>query len=328
MTDFTNIPLKIAEIDGLTMRYAELGEGPLVMFFHGWPESWYSWRHQLVALADAGYRVIAPDMPGYGKTGSFAATEDYNIVNITHHLVGLLNHIADDGENSTAVLVGHDWGAAIAWYTVQLYPSRFTQLINMSVPFRGHAPRPPMEIYRERFGNKFFYQIYFQTPGVAEAEFDNDPRGILSRLYCSPDTFRFAPAVSDKDASAGGWIDRLGEPKQLPEWLTEDDLNYYVEEFTEAGFHGGINYYRNIDRNWELMTPYANTNIDIPVLFIAGDKDMVIGKATREQLFDSMKSRVPNLQDVVLLPEIGHWVQQEAAEEVNELMLQFLKRAD
>jgi len=184
-----------------------------------------------------------------------------------------------------------------------------------------------MDIYRERFGNKFFYQLYFQTPGVAEAEFDGDPRGILSRLYCSPDTFRFAPAVTDKDASAGGWIVRLGEPKELPEWLTEADLNYYVEEFSRAGFHGGINYYRNIDRNWELMTPYADKTIDIPVLFIAGDKDNVIGRATREQLIDLMKPRVPNLTDVVLLPDVGHWVQQEAADIVNELMLGFLENS-
>lgn len=307
---------------GLDMRVADMGSGPAVLFCHGWPESWYSWRHQLKALADAGYRVIAPDMPGYGKTGKLPTIEDYNILNLSKHVVGVLDALQID----QAILIGHDWGAAIAWNTIQLYPERFTRLINMSVPLRRRAPKPPMEIYKERFGDRFFYQLYFQKPGVAEAEFDANPRAILHRLYSSPNTFRFTPEIEDKDYRAGGWIGRLGEPKELAPWLNEADLDFYVNEFTEAGFADGIHYYRNIDRNWELLGEKANAIIEQPTLFIAGEKDNVIGKATKEKLFDSMKPQVPNLEDVILYPEIGHWVQQEAAEEVNKAILPFLKQ--
>ena len=306
---------------GLPMRIAECGTGPAVLFLHGFPESWYSWRHQLQALAQAGYHAIAPDMPGYGSSGKLPAIEDYHIINLAKYVIGVLDAI----DVEQAILVGHDWGAAIAWHTVQLYPHRFTHLINMSVPLRARAPKPPMQIFKERFGNKFFYQLYFQTPGVAEAEFEADPHAILSRLYASPDAFRFAPAVTDKDYHAGGWIDRIGEPKQLPSWLVQGDLDYYVQEFMHAGFAHGIHYYRNIDRNWELLGEKADTVIEQPTLFIAGEKDNVIGKATREKLVDTMTPRVPNLADVILLPNIGHWVQQEAPAEVNAQMLRFLQ---
>ncbi len=304
------------------MRIADHGEGPVVLMLHGWPESWYSWRHQIIALAEAGYRVIAPDMPGYGKTDSLDSVKDYNIVNIASYVVGILDEIGVD----QAILIGHDWGAAIAWSTVQLHPDRFTKLINLSVPFRPSPDRPPMEIYKERFGDRFFYQLYFQHVGEAEAEFDKDPKGILYRLYSSPDTFRFAPQVTEKNASAGGWIPRLGEPKELPDWFSQEDLDFYVNEFTESGFVGGINYYRNIDGNWNLMKPYANNPIKIPVLFMAGDKDNVIGRATREKLLDAMKPFVPNIDDVILLPNIGHWIQQDTPKAVNDRVIAFLQK--
>ncbi len=318
----TDISLRYIHSDGLRMRIADHGEGPLILMLHGWPESWYSWRHQIIALADAGYRVIAPDMPGYGKTDPLPAVIDYNIKTIASYVVGILDAI----EEETAILMGHDWGASIAWNTVQLYPDRFTKLINLSVPFYPRSKAAPMEIYKKRLGDQFFYQLYFQEKGVAEAEFDQDPVGILSRLYCSPDTFRFPPKIADKNAAAGGWIPRLGEPKELPQWLTQDDLDYYVNEFKVAGFEGGINYYRNIDFNWELMEEYANTTIEIPVFFMAGDKDNVIAGATREQLEEKMKPYIPNLDDVVLLENIGHWIQQEVPEVVNEKVLEFLEK--
>jgi pimeloyl-ACP methyl ester carboxylesterase len=314
------IPLKMIESAGLPMRIADFGEGPPVLFLHGWPESWYSWRHQLTALVSAGFRVIAPDMPGYGSSGKLKKIGDYHILNLVKHVVGILDAL----NLRQAILVGHDWGAAIAWHTVQLYPQRFSHLINMSVPLRPRAPKAPMQIYKERFGDRFFYQLYFQKPGIAEAEFDADPRAILSRLYCSPDTFRFTPTIEDKDYNAGGWIGRLGQPKTLPAWLTQADLDYYVQEFSRAGFADGIHYYRNIDRNWALLGDKANTIIQQPVLFIAGDKDNVIGKTTREKLLEKMQVTVPNLTDVILLPDIGHWVQQEAADRVNAEMLKFL----
>jgi len=312
--------LKTIDNGDIQMRVAEAGQGPAVLLLHGWPELWYSWRHQLTALADAGYRVIAPDMPGYGGTDALPAIEDYNIITISRYLIGLLDQLGE----SQVHLIGHDWGAAIAWYTAQLYPERFRSLVAMSVPFRKHAPAPPMSILKQRYGDRFFYQLYFQKPGVAEAEFDNDPRGILSRLYCSFDTPREAKTITDKDYRAGGWIGRLGEPTQLPGWMSEADLNYYVEEFTRRGFAGGINYYRNIDRNWELLAPQADTPIAMPSLFLAGDKDMVIGGADEKRLREMMEPQVSDLRKVILLPGIGHWVQQEAPEDTNRIVLDFL----
>ena len=325
MISFEQISFRTVKSNGLDMRVAEAdttrGKGPVVLLLHGWPESWYSWRHQLIALADAGYRAVAPDMPGFGGTGPLPRMEDYNILTIAGHVIGLLDAIGA----ASVKLVGHDWGAVIAWHLVKLYPERFSGLITLSVPYRPHSETAPMVQTRKTFGERFFYQIYFQTPGVAEVELDADPGSLLRRLYCSPDTERHAPKITDLHADAGGWIDRMGEPKERPGWLSAEDLNYYVNEFSRVGFTGGINYYRNIDRNWELMAPYALQKIEIPAMFMAGDRDFVIGRATREQLLSSMRTDVPNLRDVVILPGIGHWIQQEAAEEVNVCMLNFLK---
>lgn len=318
------IALKMIESKGLPLRIADMGRGPLVLLLHGWPESWYSWRRQIVGLAEAGYRVVAPDMPGYGASGKWSQIEDYNIINLAAVVTGLLDALGED----QAILVGHDWGAAVAWSTVQLHPERFRALVTMSVPFWGHPPAPPMQIMRKRFGEKFFYQLYFQQPGVAEAEFDADPRGILARLLCSPDTFRNRPSVNDEHKDAGGWIPRLGEPTSLPDWLSQHDLDYYEAEFRRAGFAHGIHYYRNIDRNWELMAPLAGEPIQLPTLFLAGDKDMIIGGASREKLFQSMSTQVTGLRDVVLFPGVGHWVQQEAPAEVNRVMLDFFEELD
>ncbi|MGQ9425986.1 alpha/beta fold hydrolase [Gilvimarinus sp. F26214L] len=321
MSGHDAILLRTIESHGITARIADKGEGPLVLMLHGWPESWYSWRHQIRALAEAGYRAVAPDMPGYGSTQALPSVESYNVRELAAFVVGVIDAVGE----TEAILVGHDWGAAIAWSTVQLYPHRFRALVNMSVPLWGHPPVPPTRILRKRFGDNFFYQLYFQDEGVAEAEFDADPRAILFRLLASPDSFRNQPEVEDPHKDAGGWIPRLGEPRERPDWLSEEDLEYFVAEFQRAGFRGGINYYRNIDRNWEIMAEFADRTIDLPCLFLAGEKDMVIMGASREALLKSLGARVTDLRDVILLPGIGHWIQQEAAAETNQTIIGFLK---
>jgi pimeloyl-ACP methyl ester carboxylesterase len=318
------ISLRKIKSNGITMRIAERGEGPLVVLLHGWPESWYSWRHQIPALADAGYHAVAPDMRGYGETDAPADVSEYTITKITRDIVGILDALEED----EAVVVGHDWGALIAWNCALLHPDRFRALIAMSVPYGGRPPEPPTVTWKRQYGDNFFYILYFQEPGVAEAEFDADPRGILSRLYLSPTSPREAPEVTDPKRAAGGWIPRLGAPKGLPDWLRQEDLDYYVSQFEKAGFRGGINYYRNFDRNWELTESLQDVNVSQPTLFIAGDKDIVIRGATNEQLTGMMGRVTPNLRDVVLVPEIGHWVQQEAPEVTNAAMIAFLKSLD
>lgn len=312
--------LRFVQSNGINMRIAEMGEGPLVLLVHGWPESWYSWRHQLKALAKAGYRAVAPDMRGYGKTDKPDAVEAYDIEHLTADLAGLVDAL---GEKS-AVLIGHDWGAVASWNAMLFYPDKFSALVAMSVPYQGRAPISPIEAMRQRFADNFFYILYFQEWNVAEREFDADPRGILSRLYLSPDSPREEPELKNPRRSAGGWIPRMGAPKELPPWLQQEDLDYYVKEFSEAGFRGGINYYRNFHRNWELTARFAGSTINAPVLFLAGAGDSVIGGRTAEQLSAAMAPVVKDLRGVELIPDTGHWVQQERPEETNALVLKFL----
>tara|TARA_B110000091_G_scaffold102737_1_gene111693 strand:+ start:43 stop:1125 length:1083 start_codon:yes stop_codon:yes gene_type:complete len=318
------VSFRFIESNGITLRIAEMGEsGPLLLLAHGWPESWYSWRHQIVSLANAGYRVVAPDMRGFGESEAPPNVDDYDVMHTSADLVGILDAL----EEETAVLVGHDWGAIVAWQTVLMHPTRFTALINMSVPYRGRPAQSPMERMRQAAGDNFHYIVYHNEPGgVAEAEYDANPRGLISHVYLgiAANSETLPPKVTDPLRSAGGWIDRLGAPIRLPEWLTENDLNYIVSQFEKAGFRGGVNYYRNFHRNWEITEHLADVKITIPTLFIAGEEDFVIGGATKEQLTASMSGVVEGLRDVVLIPNTGHWVQQEAPQATTAAMLEFL----
>jgi pimeloyl-ACP methyl ester carboxylesterase len=194
----------------------------------------------------------------------------------------------------------------------------------MSVPYGGRSAVSPLETMKKTFGDNFYYILYFQEPGVAEGEFGKDPRAILSRLYLSPDSPREPPAITDPKRSAGGWIGRMGAPKGLPSWLTQADLDYYVNEFTQSGFRGGINFYRNFHRNWETTPELADRKISQPTTFIAGDRDGVIRGATAEQLTTTMSRVATDFRGVTLVPGIGHWVQQERPEETNAALLAFL----
>jgi pimeloyl-ACP methyl ester carboxylesterase len=320
----TEPSLRIVQANGIKIRIAEMGKGPLVLFLHGFPESWYSWRHQLPAVAKAGYHAVAPDLRGYGKSDKPAAVEDYDIRHLAADAVGILDALGE----KTAILVGHDWGSIIAWNTIMLYPDRFTALVPMSVPYAGRPPVSPLETMKKAMGDNFFYILYFQEPGVAEAEFDKEPREYLSRIYpfvaAKPADWREdPPEITDPKRSAGGWTRRLAKPKQLPAWLTQKDLDYYVTEFREAGFRGAINLYRNWHRNWEITPELTDRKIPQPVHFIAGAQDAVIGRQNEEQLRASMSRVATDLRGVTLIPDAGHWVQQEKAAETNEALLGF-----
>ena len=312
------------DVNGLRMRIVEQGEGPLVLLAHGWPESWYSWRHQLPALAAAGYHAVAPDMRGYGSTDAPPAVEDYDIFHLCGDLVGLIEALGEE----QAVLVAHDWGAVVARDCVRLEPDRFSAVVNMSVPFGGPGPTSPIDNMRRQYGDNFYYILYFQEldadgNGVADAEFDADPRGILSRLYLTGAT-RNPPEVTDPLRSAGGMIPRRGEPTDFPTWISAGELDYYVEEFTRAGFRGGINYYRNFQRNWELTPELRGVPVSQPAMFIAGENDGVIGGATQDALTARLSQAATDPRGVHLIPGAGHWVQQQEPQEVNRLLLEFL----
>lgn len=317
------VTFRFIETNGIDMRIAEAGDGDeVVLLVHGWPESWYSWRHQIPALVDAGYKVVVPEMRGYGKTDAPEDVQSYDIKHLAADMVGVLDAVGVE----TAHVVGHDWGAIVAAHCPLLHPDRFKSLVLMSVPYGGRPAQSLMTGWKEQFGDNFFYILYHnEEGGVAEAEYDSDPRGILSRLYLSPDSPREEPEVTDPKRSAGGWIPRLGAPKGLPDWLTQDDLDYYVAQFEDSGFRGGVNYYRNFHRNWEITEDLAGVKIGVPTLFITGSKDMVIRGATAPMLKMMMSAGVEDLRDVVLVPEMGHWIQQEAPEATNEALLGFLK---
>lgn len=313
------VTLRNIQVNGITLRIAEAGKGPLVLLIHGWPESWYSWRHQLTALAAAGYRAVAPDMRGYGASDKPQAVEDYDIHHVTGDVASLVTALGEE----KAILVGHDWGAIVSWNAMLLHPDKFSAYAAMSVPNSGRGAVSPIDAMKRGYGDNFYYILYFQEPGVAETEFDANPRGILSMLYTSPDTPTEAPTITDPKRAAGGWIGRRGAPKELPPWLSKQDLDYYVAEFTRAGFRGGINYYRNFHRNWETTPQLTGAKIKQPVIFLAGEKDVVIAGANAERLTGQMTRVCDDFRGVTLYPGAGHWVQQERAAEISRALVDF-----
>lgn len=309
------------ETNGIRMRVFESGSGPAVLLIHGWPESWYSWRHQITHLAEAGYHVIAPDMRGYGDTDAPEEASQYRIDIIVDDVVGILDTLDID----KATIVGHDWGAMVVWHAALLKPERFNGVLAMSVPYAGPSKEAPLDTWKAAFGENFFYILYHnETGGVAEVEYDANARAFIEMLYTSPGTPRADPIITDPLRLAGGWVGRMGAPLERPEWLAAEDINYYVSEFERAGFRGGVNYYRNFDRNWHFMQG-RDPVIGIPCAFLAGAADAVIGGADQNGLRAMMSAVMPDLREITLVPEVGHWVQQEAPAETSDAVLRFLK---
>ena len=318
---------RFVETNGIRMHIAECGSGPLVILCHGFPESWYSWRHQLQALAEAGFHAVAPDMRGYGQTDCPASIEQYTLLHLVGDVVGLLDALGAD----TAVIAGHDWGAPVAWHCALLRPDRFRGVAGLSVPFIPRLPVRPTQ-FMPQSDDAQFYQLYFQSPGIAEAELEGDVRRtIRSILYSASGD---APA-SEHNAAAdgqvgmvprqGGFLSRLVNPPALPEWLTEADVEFYTAEFTRTGFRGGLNWYRNIDRNWELLAAMAGARVTAPALYVAGDRDLVVHFPGMSHLIAGLPHFVPQLRGSVMLPGCGHWTQQERVREVNTAVIDFLR---
>ena len=311
--------------NGLNMHIAEAGEGPLVVLCHGFPESWYSWRHQLHALADAGYHVVAPDQRGYGDTDAPGAIDDYTIFHLVGDIVGLV-HALDEEQ---AVVVGHDWGSPVAWNCALMRPDIFRAVASLSVPISHRGSRAPLVAMKQLFGDRFFYQLYFQTPGVAEHELRNDVAKTMRKMLFGASgavnrTSMLEPRDPPPDTSF--MLERMPDPgDDLPAWLTQEDIEFYTAAFTKAGFRGGLNWYRNIDRNWALSGSLQGRQIHQPAFFMTGTRDVV---PYSDQALENMKQVTTNLVDAVVLPDIGHWTQQEAADEVNAGLIGFLNGLD
>src|SRR5262245_49375079 len=260
--------------NAINMHVAEQGQGPLVILCHGFPELAYSWRHQMPALAAAGYHVVAPDQRGYGGSTRPAAIDAYDIHHLTGDLIGLLDHYGED----RAVFVGHDWGSMVVTDEALPHRDRTRAVVNMSVPFLARAPMSPITAMRNAFGDEtFFYILYFQEPGVADAELGADPARTMRRLLASVRLEEGAMPDPSSFANDGrGFVERLPEPDGLPDWLSQQELDHYIAEFGRTGFTGGINWYRNFDRNWETTPELASAKCEVPSLFIGGAQDPVV----------------------------------------------------
>ncbi len=300
-------------VDGTPLHVIEAGQGPAVVLAHGFPELGYSWRHQIAPLTAAGYRVIVPDQRGYGRSGRPEEIEAYDI----EHLVGDLAAILDQLDEPIAHFVGHDWGSMVVWQSALLIPDRVDSVVGMSVPFTPRSQQPPVQIWRSLFGDEFFYILYFQEPGVADADLGRDPATTMRRILTgmsAGDGLGLAPSA------ATGFVDRFAEPDELPAWLSADELQVYVTEFTRTGFTGGINWYRNFDRNWELTPQLADATVSQPSLFIGGTDDPVLAMADPESRLEWLEDHRGN----VMIDGAGHWVQQERPDEVNAALIDFL----
>jgi pimeloyl-ACP methyl ester carboxylesterase len=290
---------RIVETNGIRLNIAEQGKGPLVLLCHGFPESWYSWRHQLGALAAAGFHAVAPDMRGYGKSDWPKAIDQYTLFHLVGDMVGVLDAL----ETKTAVIVGHDLGARVAWQAAQMRPDRFRGVVGLSVPFypRGKV-RPTSAMPRTETAQ--FYQLYFQNPGPADAELGRDPRATVRNMLfgASGEGAAARAAAASGGGSAGlgmvpkggGFLQGPGAPATLPAWLTEADVDFYAAEFKRTGFTGALNWYRNFDRNWELQGSLQGAPVTVPALYIAGDRDFVVSFPGMDQLLANLKRFVPD----------------------------------
>ncbi len=316
---------------GTRIHVAEMGEGPLVLFVHGFPESWYSWRHQLPALAAAGYRAAAIDVRGYGASAAPRSVEDYRMVSLVGDNVGVVKALGYE----TAVIVGHDWGSPISWNSALLRPDVFTGLGILSVPYSPRSGFRPSDQFRLLGGNEEFYIEYFQELGRAETEIEADLARWLMGFYFSASGD--APTGDGRGSMVhvgptGKLVDRFAWPDGwpdapiLPEWLTAEDFTFYLAEFERTGLTGGLNRYRCADRDWADLAAWDGASITQPTLFLGGEKDgptMWGAKA-----IENFKTTIPNLYKSVIAPGSGHWVQQEASDLVNAELIEFLGSID
>jgi pimeloyl-ACP methyl ester carboxylesterase len=313
---------RMVDTNGIRLRTVVEGDGPLCVLVHGWPESWYSWRHQIDPLVAAGYRVAVPDVRGYGGSDKPQPIEAYDMLSMTDDVRGLIDAL---GERQ-AVLIGHDWGAPIVHATAVRFPERVRAVIGLSVPHLGRGTRPAIELFRELYKGRFFYQLYFQEPGVAEAELEADPAATIRKVYYSSsgEASREHGLLANKGPDAT-LLEGLLDPDPLPAWLSPDDVAYYAGEFAGSGFRGPLNRYRNWERDFHALPELATKKIEQPALFIAGTHDPVLAFLPGVSLADRMDPWYGDLRGKILIEGGGHWIQQERPAEVNAALLDFLR---
>lgn len=318
---------RFIDANGIRMHIAEQGQGPLVLLCHGFPETSYSWRHQLTALAAAGFHAVAPDMRGYGKTDSPQDADQYTVFHLVGDMVGLLDALGE----KTAIIAGNDWGTTVAWQAALMRPDRFRGVVALGVPMMGQPPVPPTQIFPQT-DDALLYTLYFQEPGVAEAEFEEDIATTLRKLLYSASGDVGPRQEGDGTPNPFGMVSRrdgllapLPNPGALPAWLSEADLQTFVAAFAESGFRGGLNYYRNLDRNWQLQASLKGRTVDIPALHMVGERDVGLAIPGMREMIAAQSALVPQLREPVFLPMCGHWAPQEKPEQVNSAIIEFAR---
>jgi pimeloyl-ACP methyl ester carboxylesterase len=313
---------RMVDANGVRLHIAEQGDGPLVVLLHGFPESWHSWHHQFGPLADAGFRVVAPDQRGYGRSDHPDDVDAYTILHLVGDVVGLIQALGEE----KAYVVGHDWGAPVAWHTALLRPDMVLGVAGLSVPPPFRGTEPPLAAMEKRYEGRFYWN-YFNRPGVADAEFAKDTRTALRKFFYSASGD--APVAGERKQPLvdpeRGWLAAMPDPEVLPEWFTEDDLDALTESFSK-GFTGALNWYRNLDRNWELTAPWHGAVVTPPALYVYGDRDAVPAFPGTPELIARLPDLMPNLWRKPLeLAGCGHWTQQERPDEVNAALIEFLR---
>ena len=312
---------KRIETNGITCHVVTLGQGPLVLMVHGFPELWFSWRHQLAPIAAAGFTAAAMDVRGYGDSSRPHPVDAYDMQHIAADIAG----IADQLGGGKAILFGHDWGAPIVYSTALLYPEKIAAVAGLSVPCMQQAAAPPLALMKEVFKDRFFYQNYFQEEGVAEREFQRNARSGLRKFYYAICGDAPAGTYPGNKAVGADLLTDLPDPDVFPDWLPKADEDVYVEAFTRSGFRGPINRYRCQDRDWHVMQTYAEEKLSQPALFIGGERDPVRHMAPGRDAYETVDERLADCRGKHIIPSAGHWVQQEAPDICNELLVDFVR---
>ncbi|XP_057423369.1 uncharacterized protein LOC130717233 [Lotus japonicus] len=315
---------RTVEVNGIKMHVAEKGEGPVVLFLHGFPELWYSWRHQILSLSSRGYRAVAPDLRGYGDTEAPSSVTSYTCFHLVGDIIALIDSLGVD----KVYLVGHDWGAVLGWYVCLFRPDRIKAYVCLGVTFRPFLARNPnvktLDGFRAMFGDDF-YICRFQEPGKMEAEFaEVDTAYLFKNILTLRES---GPPIFPKGEYGTGF--NPNTPETLPSWLSQQDLDYYVSKFNKTGFSGGLNYYRNLNLNWELTAPWTGVGITgVPVKFIVGNVDLSYGSSEMRDYIHNggFKKDVPSLEEVVVQEGVAHFNNQEAAEDVSNHIYEFIKK--
>jgi len=316
MASFTTV--RNGEID---LRVAVEGSGPLIVCVHGWPELWYSWRHQIAYFSQRGYTVAAMDVRGYGGSDKPHEVAAYTMRHLASDVAAVIEALSPDG---TAILFGHDWGAPIVWHTSQLHPDRVSAVAGLSVPFAPLRATSFLEFIRSRYEGKFFYQIYFQDEGPAEAEFEADIRGALRKVYFASS----GDAPTDawrRESPEGGLLVGLKDPQPFPAWLSEADIDVFVEAFEKGGMRGPLNRYRAQNLDGAELIDILGKPVTQPAFFMGGERDRIRYFVPGYDAYANPGAYCTDFRGSVIVPGAGHWLQQEAPEATNEALEGFLK---